>query len=147
MREARRFVVDASVVVKWHLHDEDFVQPALALLRNFEVGTLDLVAPLHVEYEVSSAIRNAVRTRRISPTQGRAAIENLFALDLPTVHHANLILAGYDEALRFGCSVYDGLYLALAEAARCAFVYADQRLRNTLAGRFPLAVWIEDCPG
>jgi predicted nucleic acid-binding protein len=48
---------------------------------------------------------------------------------------------------RYDCSYYDGLYLALAEAARCPFVYADQRLRNTLAGRCPRAMWIEDYPG
>ncbi|MCX6020737.1 MAG: hypothetical protein NTZ05_03225 [Chloroflexi bacterium] len=47
-------------------------------------------------------------------------------------------------AQRFGCSLYDGVYLALALARDCPLIYADNRLRNALRGRFPLALWIED---
>ena len=55
-----------------------------------------------------------------------------------------LIEAGYDQAVRFGCSFYDGLYLALAETLDCPFVFADQRLRNGLGTSFPRALWLSD---
>lgn len=40
--------------------------------------------------------------------------------------------------------MYDALYLALAEQIGCPFVHADRRLHNTLAGRFPHELWIEN---
>lgn len=76
--------------------------------------------------------------------KGRTALVDFPAWRIPTVRSGSLILGACDQALRFGCSLYDGLYLALAEMAQCPLVYADQRLRNALGSRFPRAVWIED---
>lgn len=141
-----RYVVDASVAVKWHLHDEELVVPALRILADFREGRIDLLAPDHLRYEVPSAILGAVRRRRLTPETGSGAVDQFLAWNVPTVATGELIRAGYDAAIRFGCSVYDGLYLALAEAARCPLLYADQRLRHALADRFPLALWVEDYP-
>lgn len=139
-----RLVVDASVVTKWHLRDEHYTEQADALLMGFREGRLHLLAPDQIRYEVASAVRAALRTKRLEPEKGRAAVAYFLAWRIPTVRSGSLILAAYDQALRFGCSLYDGLYLALAEMARCPLVHADHRLRNTLGKRFPLALWIED---
>lgn len=144
MAEPPRYVVDASVVAKWHPRDEEFVEPAVALLLAFQEDRVALLAPAHIAYEVPSAIRNAVRGKRLDPADGRAAITEFLALGIATVDDHGLIVAGYEQALRFGCSLYDGLYLALAEAARCPFIYADKHLRNALGNRFALALWIEE---
>jgi len=59
-----------------------------------------------------------------------------------TIGDDELILSAYDDATRIGCSLYDGLYLALADAAEGSLIYADGRLRNALAGRFARALWL-----
>ncbi|HVC33459.1 MAG TPA: type II toxin-antitoxin system VapC family toxin [Chloroflexota bacterium] len=147
MHDVSPYVLDASVAVKWHLHDEGFVAEARRLLVDLREGRIQIIAPDHVRYEVSSAIRNAVRMGRILPEAGATAIDQFLSWNVPTVAASDLIRAGYGLALRFGCSLYDGLYLALAEATGFPLVYADHRLRNALGSRFPLALWIEDYPG
>ena len=52
-----RYVVDASVVVKWHLRDERDGDAADYVLDQFREGRTRLVAPVHIRDEVSSAIR------------------------------------------------------------------------------------------
>jgi predicted nucleic acid-binding protein len=139
-----RFVVDASIVSKWHLRDEQHVDLADEILFAFQAGRIDLIAPDHLRYEVPSAIRKSVRTGRLTNDQARTAIADFLNWRLPTVGDDGLILAAYDQTVRFGCSFYDGLYLALADAIGCSFLYADDHLRNALGGRFPAAIWIED---
>jgi len=80
------------------------------------------------------------------PEQGQTAIDQVLAWKIPTVSADDLIRAGYQQSVRFGCSLneYDGLYLALAEAAGVLLIYADQRLRHNLADRSSYALSIED---
>lgn len=132
MVEAPRYVVDASVASKWYLDDEEYGAQADAILGAYQQGAIQLLAPGHLRYEVSSAIRNALRTRRLSTEQIYTRISDFLAWDIPTVDSSDLILAGLGQAFRFGCSLYDGIYLALAEATRCPLLYADVRLRNVL---------------
>lgn len=103
-----------------------------------------LAAPNQIRYEVPSAIRNARRTERAIPQLGRQAIANFLELSIVMYDDASLLSGGYEEALRFGCSFYDGLYLALAESLDCPLIFADQRLRNGLDADFSLAVWLTD---
>ena len=71
-------------------------------------------------------------------------IADFLALPIDAVDNNDLIEAGYDQAMRFGCSFYDGLYLALAESLDCPFVFADLRLCNALGALFPRALWLTD---
>ncbi len=137
-------VVDASVATKWHLRDEESSDAADALLAEFREGRVYLIAPEQIRYEVASAIRNAVRMRRLSATAARTVIADFLAWRLPTVSDDDLVLLAFDLAVRFGCSLYDGLYLGLAESMGCPLVYADRRLHNALGGRFPWARWLAD---
>lgn len=144
MPDVPRFVVDASVAVKWHLDDEDYVQQALSLLVEYREGRTDLLAPDHIRYEVPNAIKVASRAGRVTFQEGRAAIGLFLAWGITMAGTDDLILAAYDLSERLGCSLYDGLYLALAEAANCPLVYADRALRRRIEGVFPLAMWIGD---
>jgi predicted nucleic acid-binding protein len=138
------YVVDASVAVKWHLRDEQDADIAVRVLADFRDGRSFLLAPDHIRYEVPSAIRNAIRTGRMTAEQGRAAITDFHGWQIPTVSDDALIRAGYEQALLFGCSLYDGLYLALAEIVACPLIYADNHLRNALGTKFRRALWLGD---
>lgn len=65
-------------------------------------------------------------------------------LSIPVVVGTHIIVRGWDASRTYGCALYDGLYLALAEMMDCPLVHADRRLHNSLRGRFPLELWIED---
>ena len=138
-----RYVVDASVATKWLLRDEPDTDLADLLLEDSREGRIDLLAPAQLRYEVSSAVRNAVRARRLTRADGRGAIADFLSWSVRTVDDDALVLAGFDRALRFSCSFYDGLYVAPAEIADCSLVLADLRLRNALGSRFPRALWLD----
>lgn len=138
-----RYVVDASVAIKWHLRDEQYVDHADVLLDDMLSGRIALIAPDHIRYEVASAIDTAVRMGRITADDGRVAVEQFLGWHLPTATGDGVIVAAYDIARRFGCSFYDGLYLAVAEHVGAPLIHADRRLHNTLGQRFPHELWIQ----
>jgi predicted nucleic acid-binding protein len=139
-----RLVVDASIVVKWTLDDEDHIAEARSILRQYQQGSIDIVVPEHLIHEVINTLVVGVRRGRISLTDAKSAVSDVFLLAMPTASAAMLADSGFDYAFRYGPTFYDAQYLALADLAGCPFVHADRRLHNTLAGRFPREVWIED---
>jgi len=147
---AELLVVDASVATKWYLTDEPDADRALALLQRFGRGEVRLVAPLHIRFEVPSAITVATRMilrgqsqpRRPSEQAARA-IADFLALGLPTVDDDALIVAAYEAAQQYGCAFYDGLYVALAQRLDVRFILADERF-YPLIRHLPLVVRLAD---
>ncbi|HKG27242.1 MAG TPA: type II toxin-antitoxin system VapC family toxin [Thermomicrobiales bacterium] len=139
-----QYVVDASVAMKWHVRDEPLTDLADATLLAYRNDLVQLLAPDCLWYEVAGAIRKALRTGRVTTDDARDSVVDFAGLRIPTFGSRALIVHAYDFALRYGCSFYDGVYLALAEAADCPCLHADYRLRNALAGRFTRELWLED---
>jgi predicted nucleic acid-binding protein len=137
-------VIDASVAARWFLLDENLVPESQRVVDDLRADRIALIVPGHFQIEVGNAIRNALRSHRLTLDAARTAMATLTALPTQAVHLDSLIAAGFDVALHYDCALYDALYLALADQAACPFVHADRRLHNTLAGRFPREMWIED---
>ena len=142
VRSSRLLVVDASVAVKWYLDDETHVAEARKVLGDFVAGRVELLAPSHIRFEVPAAISVACRRGRIGEDGGRQAINDFLSWEIEMVDRNQLLRDAFDTARRLGCAFYDGLYLALAEAAGCQFVYADSRLRDQIRNVASYAVWI-----
>lgn len=143
-RATTRYIVDASIGIKWLFDDEDFTDEARSILFAFQTGSIDLLAPDHLYHETLNALRTGIRMRRISSDQATTAMNDFLELAVPTVDGPSLFRAGFDVSLTYDCAFYDGLYLALAEQARCPLLHADRRLHNTLRGRFASELWIGD---
>lgn len=131
-----RRVLDASVAAKWHLRDESDVAAADAVLADFVAGNLDLLAPSHLRYELLNTIAVARQRGRITPeTADVAAVDALALLSSLTLHDEDaLLLRGSALAAEQGCAFYDGVYAALAEAAACPLLLADDALVRRLQG-------------
>src|SRR5690606_33716176 len=111
--------------IKWLFDDEDHVASARAILQNYQLATIDLVAPDHINHEVLNALRTGVRMDRLSRQRAEAAMRDFLALEIPVVGGTQIYVAGFEAALQFDCAFYDGLYVALAQQANCWFVHAD----------------------
>lgn len=120
---SKNWVVDASVAVKWVL-PEDHSEAAQRLL---ESGNL-LAAPAHWLAEALNAVGAACLRREI--TEQEAHERSLALADAPiaTVSLHQLAAAAMVIGLRLGITIYDALYLALAERDDATLITDDRRL-------------------
>ena len=125
-----RFVVDASVAVKWFV-PEIHSREAVTLLDSAHT----LLAPDLVLTEVANALWKKTRRGELRPGEARLVLGSLAAVGLELVPSRELVEAALELALRAGCTVYDGVYLALAIHHNCPLVTADRRLRTLTALR------------
>jgi predicted nucleic acid-binding protein len=136
-----RYVVDASVVVKWFL-PEAHTEAARRLLRHgLELSTPDLLRA-----EFGNVMWKRWRRGDLSAEGVDAALRSLGRLPLRIETSGPLMEAAWDVARLYDRSFYDGLYVALAERTECPLVTADRRLYNSLQGG-ELAerlMWVED---
>lgn len=105
MVEVPRYVIDASVAIKWYLSDEQQIEAANRVREEFEQGSIRLLAPLQLQHEVASAIlkatRNPHRPKPLSSTEGLRIAETFLEWDIERVHHEALIPSAYNLARRY----------------------------------------------
>ena len=137
-----RYVVDASVAVKWFL-PEDHTEAARRLLEDgFELSSPDLVGA-----EFGNVMRKRWRRGDLSAEAVDAALLSLGRLPLRVETSEPLLMTAWDAARRYDRSFYDGLYVALAErGAGCPLVTADLRLYDALrdSDLSEPPMWVED---
>jgi predicted nucleic acid-binding protein len=131
----QRYVVDASVILKWVLGDEreSDQDKALGLLNAWAEGRSDLLAPSLWEYEVGNLLG------RLFP--GHAAgkmnlIVNLKLSIVPLTESMHRLCFGWMS--QNGVTFYDACYLALAEETRSILVTADEKFAEKM--RYPESV-------
>jgi len=139
----KAFVVDASVVLKWYLPDEEGVEQALLLLDAFTRDEIALHAPSLIDWEFVNAMWVAGRTGRIALEDQDAAVQNFQGLDIIRTHANDLSGSILSIATEFGRSCYDSAYLALSRTMGAPFVTGDKRLFNALKEKTQSVIWIE----
>jgi predicted nucleic acid-binding protein len=140
----REIVIDASVAAKWYLPAEEGEKQALAILDEYVMGKLSIIAPSLLYYEVANALLVASRRERISEETYRQAVGSLFELALtiqPLEQYWELALK---MAVDYQRSIYDAAYLALAASRNVKLVTGDRRLFNAAGAHLPWIVWIEE---
>lgn len=124
-------IVDASVGFKWLVAEQDSDR-ALALRSE------ELHAPELFQVEVTNALHVSALRGRIADAQ---SFLGALMLQLPILHASDPLLPrALEIAPQTRRSIYDSLYVALAERERCELVTADQRPVNALHRRFPFIV-------
>jgi predicted nucleic acid-binding protein len=134
-----RFVVDASVAVKWFL-PEPYSEEALRLLD----GERELLVPDLLWAEVGNVLWKRWRQGEIPEDAATGILQDLRKLPLAVHPSEEITEVAWSFATRLGRSFYDSLYLSLAANQSCSMVTADRRLWNAVASAVPFLVWIED---
>lgn len=112
------WVTDASVAVAYLLGEGADVESSAML------G--DVHAPALLDVEVTQTLRGLLRARKIDLRTAELAREELPQLGLRRHPDAHLLRRSWE--LREVCTVYDALYVALAEALDATLVTRDARL-------------------
>jgi predicted nucleic acid-binding protein len=141
-----RYVIDASIGFKWHVA-EPLSDKAQRLRDNFRNLVHELLAPDLFPSEVANAFLVAERRGRILPGQGLLFLADLFTT-LPRLHPSlpDLLPRAYAIAAGTQSSVYDCLYVTLAEKEGCELITADDKLVNRLQPQFPFIVPLASLP-
>jgi predicted nucleic acid-binding protein len=126
------FVVDASVALSWCFEDERTPATKALLERAGETGA---VAPQHWPAEVLNGLMMAERRQRIDADRRRHLGD--FLRDLPVALDPDTAsqLWGATQTLagRFRLTVYDAIYLELAQRKQLALATLDQELCRAAA--------------
>ena len=135
-----RYVIDASVAVKWLLPPagEPLADEAFRLLRLYAEGGLRFTVPDLFWAESANILWKAARQGRWSRAAAVEALATLMAVNLVTVPTLDLLEEAYDIAATFDGTIYDSLYVALAVRSGAQLVTADERLANALAAHLPV---------
>lgn len=144
MADRPGYVVDSSIVTRWYLNNPPYLDRTFQVRSDYRASQIALLAPDNLHYEVSGAIHRAVMAHQIRAEDGESQIARFLGLEITLIDADPLILPAYRLSIRFGCSFYDALYLAVAESTNRPFLHADASLHRALSDRFPLELWIED---
>ena len=127
-------VVDASVAVKWFVVEADSDR-ALELARLAARRTVTLHAPDIWVSECANAIwKVAVKLRHMDRRAAHDAVTQLVTVPIRDAASRALLPRAYAIAVEWTITVYDALYLALAQALETQVVTADRALLRRMAG-------------
>ncbi len=136
-----RFVVDASIAIKWFVPEIHSAEAVRLLSPGCE-----LLAPDLLPAEFGNILWKKTRRGEIQAQKAVEVIRALAEVPIYLSSASELLESAYLLAAKFERTVYDSLYLALALLEECPMVTADHRLVRALAGT-SLArstLWIED---
>ena len=118
-------VADASVVVELLLRPGGLAGESLAALF---AGREAVCAPHLLDVEVGQVIRRFVLRGEVSAGRATAVFEDLADLPIRRFPHTELLPRAFE--LRANVTVYDGIYLALAEALDAPLLSCDNALAD-----------------
>lgn len=144
MSKPSAMVIDASVFLRSVFEDEEGHTQALAVMKDHAFGTLQLVAPTLLPYEVTNGILLALQGKRPARSLSQKDAERIMAnfrelrIHTETVEPEKLI----PLAQAYQRTAYDAAYLALAEREGLTLITGDKRLYNAVKEKLPWVQWV-----
>ena len=138
-----RFIVDASVAVKWfvpEIHHE--------AARRLRDSSFELHVPNHFLLEFGNVAVKKTRRGEILDAAARVTVGEIRNLPIRMHSHRPFFPEAFDLALETSTSLYDSLYLKLAMHLDGEMVTADRKYVDAISGTEyeDALLWIEDIP-
>lgn len=136
-----KFVVDASVAVKWFIPEVHSVAATRLLQPRIHVLAPDLIHP-----EIGNILWKKTRRKEVTHREASEILTAFKTVDLEVHPSAVLLAPAFEIATSLDRTVYDSLYLALAVVQDCALITADQKFYSVVAtSRLVDHIrWVED---
>jgi predicted nucleic acid-binding protein len=141
-----KYVIDCSVAFKWVVAETD-TPKAVKLRDDFRNAVHELLVPDLFPTEIANALLVSERRGRLSPGDSTVLLKDILRT-LPAIHPAlpDLLPRAHALAASTVASVYDCLYVALAEREKCDLITADSKLVKNLQGAFPFIKELASLP-
>jgi predicted nucleic acid-binding protein len=140
-----KYVLDASVAVRWVLRD--LLQAKARQLRTaYQNSVHELLAPDIFIAEVAGALTKAERQKIIRVGDAALLYDDVMK-NVPVLHsYIPLVSRAIDISSQTRSALYDCLYVALAEREGCQMVTADDKLLRNIQPFFPFVVPLATLP-
>lgn len=142
-KQQKGIIVDASIAIKWLNPSEELSNFAEKILQDYLDGKIKLAIPEFFYYEIASGISKAIMRDYITAIEGQKAIDYILQLDIKTYPIPNVKIV-YNIAQSYKRSIYDSIYIALAQIMGAEFWTADKKLYNAVSNKLQFVKWIED---
>lgn len=119
-------VVDASVVAKWFVQEEE-TENALLLRNDYLKGKTVIACPDLLGYEVLNALRYKPSFGEKDLNEVASALRKYSFLSYPILNHG-LADQAIKVAMKYGLSIYDSSYIAVANELDSTLYTADRKL-------------------
>jgi predicted nucleic acid-binding protein len=125
----REIVIDASVVVKWFIEENDS-EKALLLRDSFIGGNVELYVPPLLYFEVLNALKYSQLFEPNELEEAGESLEN-YGFNVITIKNEirNHMISA---AINYDLSIYDASYLGLSIGLEMLFCTADEKIIKKL---------------
>jgi predicted nucleic acid-binding protein len=120
------YILDSSVIIKWFSHlDEENVEQASVLLDLFGEDMVKISIPDLSVYEVGNALKH---NKNFSAEEVKNIMDRLMDMGLDIIEVAkDLIRRAVDIAYEEDITVYDAIFISIADHLMIPLVTADDR--------------------
>lgn len=129
-RGRKKFVIDASVVLKWFTKDcESELEKALHMREDYGERKIDLVAPELLIYETTNVLRYKEVLKEEIVLK---AISSVYSMDILIPVNLQIMKNALRLARKHNITVYDSTYLSFAQYLGCYMITADKKFSQRL---------------
>ncbi len=137
----KRYVIDASIAVKWYsTFGEDDSRKADKLLQDYVDGSCEFMAPTLIVYELVNALRFNPHFR---VGDVKRAMKDFFDLQITLEDPSRYMNSAIDLAFTYSLTVYDAVYAALSQITGIPLITADYQF-YTRAKNLPFIEALKD---
>jgi predicted nucleic acid-binding protein len=140
-----KYVLDTSVDIKTYVQEQDSAK-AVRLRNEYHQGVHDLIAPDLFPAEMCNVLMILERTGKIKPGEADLFFRQFLRQVPPLLAAIPLLPRALEMAKQFQQTVYDCLYVALAEREGYELVTADDKLVKAVQGSLPFVIPLSSLP-
>ncbi len=123
--EREDIILDASVAVKWFTQEEHH-DKAITIRDKFIKGEIEIIVPDLILYELANALRY---NPNFNSKDVEDSIQSILDLELTiTTPMPSILQKAIETAFAKDITIYDSVYMALAQNLNCKLITADRRL-------------------
>jgi len=136
-----RFVIDASVILKWFTQDkESDLEKSMKIREDYRKRKIDLLAPELLIFETTNVLRYK---ESLNDELILKAIASIYAMDILMPVNLQIMEKALKLARKYGITVYDSAYLSLAQFSGCYLITGDKKLFQKVK-EIPGIIYIDD---
>ena len=121
-------VVDTSALIRLFIPDGPLPDGFDKFLRGVERGLNTAIAPELLVAEAANVINKKQKSGELTGNEGDQLFSDLLSVPIRLFPHRTILLRAFEMARKYNLTVYDTLYLALAEEHGAVIFSADNQL-------------------